>query len=248
MSYNICVFFKRIKLLFLLFLNIYSNCALDNDVNTSNQTVLKKLRKSACISLGYSCQVAHQLNRANLRNCAFPFDWCFTPYNGLYLLIKNNFKSFFKKSNLKKLITDVQETGYGLTFVHDFPTIDSNELIEDGTKHIGLISDNFLEAYERVKDKYNRRIERLKKILMTNGPIYLFRAFEISKNEAIKLKNLLVSKFPKLNFLLTVLNDTDEFKKPWNIERLKNFWMLKAEDWAGNDQDWDRVFIQLKLI
>jgi hypothetical protein len=71
------------------------------------------------ISLGIDCGPATILNKLQLRNCSFPFDWTVT-YEGVTNIIKNNFNNYFPEiynNKYQKL-----NNANGILFLHNqFP-------------------------------------------------------------------------------------------------------------------------------
>lgn len=119
------------------------------------------------IPIGTNCSIASYLRHIGYRKEAFPFDWTVTPIQSAIELINNGFEDFFKKENLvfleptnrllfkengidvqvsEEIITPVYDKRYNILFVHDF-------------------SENAQEEYELVKEKYMKRIKRIKDVL-----------------------------------------------------------------------------------
>lgn len=125
--------------------------------------------KFEIIPLGINCDISHYLRRSGLRATAFPFDWNITPIQAAVELIRNDFEKFLDRSNLAFLppvnrllfdedgveveikndvITPTVCRRYHILFPHDFP--------RSGAEQLG-----------DVKDKYNRRIDRLISLLQS---------------------------------------------------------------------------------
>ncbi len=202
------------------------------------------------ISLGVNCHPATFTRKHDLRDLAFPFDWCLTPYPALHEFIKADFKNYFKKENLvpsteqyysdavknflaklalirvSKYESWVLDKKSGMFFIHDFPN-----------NHRATIA----QRHERFADKYQRRINRFKDIAAYNKHVYFIRYLDISKSQAIELDRLLHKKFPKLKFTLITIADTGDFKYNWGYPTIRNyylpihdelFWQLLCEDIA----------------
>ncbi len=124
-------------------------------------------KKDIYIPIGSHCEIASYLRHIGYRKEAFPFDWTVTPIQSAMELINNDFEDFLKKDNLvfleptnrllfkengidvnvcEDIITPVFDKKYHILFVHDFSKDAENE-------------------YDIVKEKYLRRVERLKEIL-----------------------------------------------------------------------------------
>ena len=127
--------------------------------------------KNLYIPIGIDCSISHYLRHVGLRYEAFPFDWNVTPITSALSLIENNFEGFLEFDNLQFLpptkrllfeendlvvnitndiITPVVCRRYGMLFPHDF-------------------SEAGPQDYVKVKQKYDRRIQRLKDVM--TGPI-----------------------------------------------------------------------------
>ncbi len=122
---------------------------------------------SPLIPIGIDCSVTYYLRNSQRRLQAFPFDWNVTPISSALKLIQNGFADFMEESNLlflppvnrmlfeengidlkisKEIITPVLDKKYNILFPHDFSAKGKKDL-------------------PSVKEKYERRIGRLKKRL-----------------------------------------------------------------------------------
>ena len=54
------------------------------------------------ISLGGNCSITYQLNKYNLREKAYPFDWCKISINQLLNVLENNFDNYVDTLTIKK--------------------------------------------------------------------------------------------------------------------------------------------------
>ena len=120
------------------------------------------------VSLGFFCSVAMELERIGLRSASFPFDWLISDFEGVIKLIENHFDDFLAYENMAqhKLYPNYyKDTKYGMQFYHDFSAFRSLE-----------------SQLPRVKNKYDRRIERF-----YNSIIYptLFLRYISSESEKI---------------------------------------------------------------
>lgn len=116
------------------------------------------------IPIGIDCSATHLLRSKGLRLEAYPFDWTVTPLSSAMELIENGFEGFMDLENLeflpptnrllfeengidlkisKEIITPVICKRYGMLFPHDF-------------------SEKGIDDYEKVRGKYERRIQRFK--------------------------------------------------------------------------------------
>ena len=130
------------------------------------------ISKKPLIPTGHKCTVAETLRKYHLRKTAFPFDWNVLSISTALELIQNRFADFLEIKNLVALspikgryinnqnelerkrdgsikwttITPVICRKYNILFPHDF-------------------SENGLEDLTAVKCKYDRRINRLLKLI-----------------------------------------------------------------------------------
>jgi hypothetical protein len=136
------------------------------------------------ITLGYDCSPASVLRSLNLRDFALPFDWVVSNINAIYNCIQDDFKQYHTKLYFNKNHTRLIDV-YGFQFPHDYPTVEINNKdsnnIEPFSNQIGegvigensdtVINDDWLIYYDIVKQKYDRRIQRFRDILMDTKPI-----------------------------------------------------------------------------
>jgi len=187
------------------------------------------------ISLGMNCAIGFQLEAKKLVEAFFPFDWCISEFESIYRALETDFNGYLQKENLVVLDRPelaahhyVRDTGYNIMYLHDFS-----------------LTGEPLHDYEEVKNKYHRRIARLYHVLTLNKKVYFLRT-GITKEQAIQLNNLIARKFPKLKYTLVVIDQTEEYKKQWNIKRIKNFFLKDFQDPGMNSQElvdgWNALF------
>lgn len=189
------------------------------------------------ISLGRSCMVAHRLQQFGLRAVAYPFDWIIIEEMKMVTLaIENKFESFFDREHLIPLHSPniVYNIKYNLTFVHDFIQ--------------GL---PFLEGYQEVFEKYQRRIHRFFEALHSNGPVVFLR-LSTTFEEAVEFCELISKEYPQLSYILLCINEERfETQRPnWNHERIVHLWIpdyrVPGKLWTGDDQFWKNTTDWLK--
>lgn len=114
-------------------------------------------------SIGYDCHCATMLRKLGLRSCSSPLDWLTTaPFETRIRLLETHFAGFLEKVNMRKLEKGpdapgkgndhYEDAATGLRFFHDF-----REVLP------------FDEAYEQVRAKYARRIDRLYENVRKSG-------------------------------------------------------------------------------
>jgi len=203
--------------------------------NTDKEDALELKKPEIFISLGMNCACARNFEKRKLSEAFFPFDWNITQPDSIYRILENDFKDFLKRENLV-----IEPTEPGIKTQYVFDTLYNIKLIHDFTKKGPALHD-----YEHIKNKYYRRVARFYKALSLNKPVYFFRAV-ITKEEAIKLNNLIQQKFPLLTYTLVVAHNTPEFKEPWEIKNIKNFFIKDARS-ANEIKEWDKVFASLTI-
>jgi hypothetical protein len=166
------------------------------------------------VSLGSYCEPAHTLRFGDLRKAAFPFDWIVSlDGNALIDMLNEDFALFFNE----ELIAPYAEAGhlrhtyYHVEFLHegDFGGCD------------------FGENWRKLKEKYQRRIERFRKLEEYKGKVFFIRSSfehshtdpnryyhfednrEISEEYALRLYETLKNRFLNLNFNLIIINQLD---------------------------------------
>jgi len=166
------------------------------------------------VSLGSTCEPAHEIRGLNLRKAAFPFDWMVSAdHDQLINMINDDLKHFcdenyLEASMVKKVI--LLNTYYSIVFPHEGKWDPAS----------------FEASYVKFKEKYERRIQRFKEISNFPGKVFFIRAarpyadsdqtifkdkrnVEISDETARELYQALKNKFPNLDLTLIVLNVTD---------------------------------------
>lgn len=160
-------------------------------------------------SLGENCSVAHYLQRFKLRDMSSPFDWlCMATLQTRIDLLINGFSGFLEKENLNKIFVpscgDHYNDSYcdeklGFYFLHDFPKGQS-------------IDDSFGE----VKEKYNRRIDRLlKRIPRSRKVLLVWAGFDgpIADEEFVGVLQKLKDAYPGVEFYLLVIENDLALRK-----------------------------------
>lgn len=203
------------------------------------------------ISLGFCCAVASILETHNLRKYAFPFDWIWSPFNGLCDLLEHDFIDFLNPSYLIPQGRGLFNMRYSITFHHDFPVFvnDSHE----------VLCANYMDYYEEVLEKYTRRIKRFNEVMHSNKRVILIRGRytvleqeQRSYDEIKRLRDILLEKYPSGNWTLVVLDNHQDFNKDWGLERVKTFYLTNHTDpWGGGGGDsasWVSILGSLGLL
>ncbi len=200
-------------------------------IDTSEQSF------DAIINLGGDCQVAYQMQINGIRKYALPFDKLITPYASLHKLLENKFEGFMHPDNLELVITDkekyILDKKYGTRLIHDFK-----------------LEEDFLKDYDSIKETYQRRIDRLFKVLKESKNPLVIRKI-ITKEQAVVLQNLLKHLRSGKPFILAALDGTEEMKTSWQLEdqEIQNFYLRQPApySWKGDNAAWKEIFVALGL-
>jgi hypothetical protein len=206
--------------------------------------------KVILISLGGDCAVATMLRRMNLRQVAYPFDWMYSELPAVYAAIQDDFKRHLEIETLK--INDADKTividAYGLKYVHDFPTINEGPTLDDIYNHPQQpIRDDWREYILPIREKYQRRIERLRTVFKGFDEVFLIR-YPVRKDDKdliIALRDLLTQYYPNLKFTIVAVSGQTPEIVQWNLEKIKNFY---AEYESPHFQtNWKKIFNELGI-
>lgn len=113
-----------------------------------------KKKYDLIFSLGEACSCTQALRNCNLQLKSYPFDWLFgSSFSQRIDILLNDFDRFIDKKDLeffyseRSIKCDAYKNTYNkLVFNHDFPA-----------------NINVNESYDKIKEKYDRRITRLLK-------------------------------------------------------------------------------------
>ncbi|TRZ38249.1 peptidase [Niallia circulans] len=196
----------------------------------------------AIYSLGDLCLASIQLRKFNLRPFAGPLDWMASnQLSEVSRLLSNKFTGYMELHNLKATgeystginSTDpylvITDTAYNIVSSHDFRA-DSNTFT------------NFPE-YTKVKEKLDRRVERMLKFF-EEGERILFVRTEASFADTLQLESA-ISSVVKNNYQILIINHKDRQdmeKKAWPIRNVTVVEMPEYEKWTNNDDYWEALF------
>lgn len=205
------------------------------------------------ISIGQACNPAVALRALDLRKEAYPFDWTVSPFQSLYSAFQDDFHHYIEPDSLTLRKPDHYGVlnYYGIHLVHDFPAATPNDALAEaiGEGHItgGALRDNWRSFIPMVHEKYQRRIGRLRRLFLSGERIYLIRLGDMTKQQAVQLRDLLLSQYPASDFVIVVINQTAEMKHDWQLPRIIN----KYVDFQGADDNpviWRVVYEELGLL
>lgn len=183
------------------------------------------------VSIGEDCACSSYLRRCGLQHYSYPFDWLTNaPFENRIELIVNDFNNFLNISDLELMQKPVGFSSDNnhdyyvnkktqLYFWHDFP---SNAIIEN--------------SFPAVFEKYQRRIDRLYKIIENSQKI-LFVWLSHSKlhdsNEVIKEYKKLKEKFKnKEIFLLFIENSQTDSQESYEDNHI----LIVHQDTTSDDK------------
>lgn len=173
------------------------------------------------VSLGSNCSVTYQLNKLNLRNRAFPFDWAKVPLSALINVLKNDFINYtdlkIKKLSEKHLTIENQNlpsyivnNGYGISFAHEIFQL----------KSINSYSELLYLRIERFKTLENPTFIRIETANLTAKQMLLYNDLVISLNKYFpEYKLIIVSKLQPLNDKI-IWYPLDAFDEDWKYDKL----------------------------
>jgi hypothetical protein len=154
------------------------------------------------ITIGCDCSPAAALRNVGLRQFALPFDWVVSSINSLEQCLSENFVRFhtnLRCNESKKRLIDA----YGFEFPHDYPLTTTTNIDMIGKGVYGeqdgsTICDNWMDYYQTVKEKYDRRMERFLSIVRDDKPIIIMCRYN-TINEIIRLQELFKKLYQKTN-------------------------------------------------
>ncbi len=178
------------------------------------------------ISIGLDCSVAWQLQKHNIRTVAFPFDWMkISSIDTICRVIESDFRCFFDREHIRPVeITTsfpvfeddfpdvfetetglkVQNTYYNITFPHEFHDVA-----------------DFETNFDKIKDKYERRIQRFNEYI-TKPDTKLVFVSNKKTSDIDKLKKIVKQKYDVDVDVVNICYD----KK------------MKISSWHKNEIDW----------
>ncbi len=183
------------------------------------------------INLGHDSTATSVFQDYGLVDVFFPFDWCQSSFDGMYQSIQRDFKGF---SDI--LIIHDSHDGYELW--------SKNYTLQFSYEFNDFMNTGFIPQhnYHQFKQKNDRRIRLFHKALDSNKKVYFFRT-KITREEAIKLRDLITAQYPLLDYTLVAINDTADFQMPWHESKIKNFFLDNI-----NMVTWKSILSDLALL
>lgn len=192
---------------------------------------INTIKAIVVISLGGDCTVASILRDTGIRKAAYPFDWMLAHFISVYRSVEDDFQKFLDEATLKIADDDkrIIVNAYGISFVHDFPTVHHSAALTDTETHEwNEIRSDWRNFIVPIREKYQRRIERFKSALSGSEHVFLIRygVGESEKDLIIQFRDLLIKRYPNLNFTFVAVGGAPELGKSWDIEKIKNFYVI----------------------
>lgn len=199
------------------------------------------------VTMGYDCSPAAALRELKLREFALPFDWIQSNVFSIQKCFENNFSQFHTNlrlsHNQRRLIDE-----YGFEFPHDYPLVNNkNSNNDQNYENVGegdfeesklnVIVDTWLNYYNMVKEKYNRRIERFQNIMKDTKPIIVLCRY--NTRHVLKLQSLF-SKYYKKNNIFFINSSKEIFSNA----QIKNIDTEKKGVW-NDTRIWKETIDQL---
>jgi len=171
------------------------------------------------LTLGHDCSPAAALRNLGLRTAALPFDWAVSSVPALEKCLTEDFARFHTALQFNHDRTRLIDA-YGFEFPHDYPLenkIEPSERIGEGA--IGeesgkAISDQWMDHYEIVMEKYRRRIDRFRQIVQSADSITILCRY--STSEVLLLREVL-TRFVKTDRILIINSCSEPFYNDWII-------------------------------
>lgn len=199
------------------------------------------------IPLGSFCATSYHLRQAGLQAESLPFDWV-SPVNlnVAVKLLKNHFENFLILEELKFIkhenFHSVLCNQYGIKFYHDFS------------------SENILDDFPAVREKYNRRINRLYGKIKSSKSI-LFIHLDHGQGEPditfiLKMWKDLLELFPHKRIKILFIHLIDGKKgfeyvyKSSKVDVVKMEFATNpdpADDWKGNSEVFNQFYTKYRL-
>lgn len=203
------------------------------------------------IPIGQACSVAYNASLLGYRLQAYPFDWLRIDYlDQVSTLIKNNFDSFFDQLSINTHsvsskfpwsdnddfpkngagISQIVQNKMGLSFCHDFNNSRSID-----------------EQIDTIKEKYDRRIKRLYKMLNNHNWIHFIRdeitlshINDQSISNFMSVVNTLTTNYHVTIILHNSKNQKISIKPHPNLTIVND--VLPFGSWKRPNVDWKNIF------
>ena len=164
------------------------------------------------VSLGGNCSVTYQLQKRNIRNKAYPFDWSKISYKKLLEVLRNNFE------------------GYSNIYISKFSENHENTFIIKNKYNYFAHEVLHIDRLDKFKEKLERRIKRLDKL----DNIIFIRIELDNINDYSELVKELDKKFK--NYKLIIIS-----KNKITGEKIINYLLPNYINWKYDNFNWDNI-------
>jgi hypothetical protein len=193
------------------------------------------MRFQKVLSLGYACDVAHQIRRILNQTEAYPFDWLLTPLDAIEKMIRTEFADFLHEANLRADEACVFDQSSGIRFLHDFTNLQ-----------------NFHNELDGAKEKYHRRIARWLDLTRQKCPVLFVRSQKlhdrlplIDYEAARRLLDVIGRHYTSISPHLLVVQPEDSTIPDRRGEDVTMVKMPNSLLWSGDDERWDALLADI---
>lgn len=203
-----------------------------------------KTRLSTFFSIGYTCQVAWQLKRLDLRYCSGPFDWIITPLPSVIKAIRERFVGFANPLTMQEQnkqlwpgFLTLRDPEYDILSVHD----------------ISIKNDP--KAQEEERNKFSttiiRRAERFLNLIEESDFLILIRNGGKCDLKTLHTLSEIIECIRKgKDFIIIVINQNEigRMQIGPHIVAHRNTKIVRpysnTDWWKGDDGFWDKVLYE----
>nr|WP_255643142.1 DUF1796 family putative cysteine peptidase [Acidocella sp. KAb 2-4] len=194
---------------------------------------LQPRRFHKVVSLGYACDVAHQIRRILHQTESYPFDWLLTPLNAVQTLIQTGFDGFLAPENLVHEHNYVLDRETGIKYLHDFKNLE-----------------NFSGEIMEIREKYSRRVARWQDLMRHQASILFVRGQKdydhlppISLDAARRLWSVIAQAYPAISLHLLVIQPLDCTVPDFADDKITMVRMGNPDPivWSGDDGKWQQL-------
>jgi hypothetical protein len=202
------------------------------------------------VSVGSACNVARAARHNNLRTIAYPLDWTITSMSALKGAFEDDFAQVLVSEQMRESDDGMSVIdGYGIVYIHDFPTVRYPVAPEDGEiMPVHQLLPSWRDSIDVVKEKFTRRLNRLIQLLNSGQQVALVRYNEMDRNQAAQFIELLKQKFPQAKLILVVIGSTPEFQEPWDLEHVCNIYIDEKDFRAWDGPEWSQAMHMISSL
>ena len=191
------------------------------------------------ICLGSNCSVTFQLNKFNLRNNSYPFDWSRINIYQLLNVLQNNFNHYHDTIKFIKI-----SKNHNIVDTHN-NIIDQNSIILTNKYNIKFAHEIYnITQFNQFIINIQKRIDRFKNINHIDKKI-IFVRIELDNINSNWINNIyklieLLNNFTTNYILKLIINSEQQFHFPDFVQIYKfNYF---DPDWKMNHINWNIIF------